>query len=98
MGCIPRLRELIEFIVATNDVINAFLREVASSPSLAERLNAASSAEEVLAIAADQGFQISLEEARQSKQSGISELADAELEAIAGGSTEWGTAGPTCWA
>jgi predicted ribosomally synthesized peptide with nif11-like leader len=89
---------LIEFIVAINDVIPAFLREAASNPSLAERLSAASSAEEVLAIAADHGFQISLEEARQSKQSGVSELADGELEAIAGGTTEWGTAGPTCWA
>jgi predicted ribosomally synthesized peptide with nif11-like leader len=84
--------------VPTSDVIHSFLREVASNPLLSERLNAASSAEEVLAIAADHGFQISLEEARQSKQSGISELGDAELEAIAGGTTEWGTVGPTCWA
>lgn len=81
-----------------NEVIQAFLKEAASNPSLAERLNGASSAEEVLAIAASHGFQISLEEAQQSKRSGISELNDAELEVIAGGTTEWGTAGPTCWA
>jgi len=81
-----------------NEAIRSFLKEAASNSSLSERLNAASSADEVLAIAASHGFHISLEEARESKQSGITELGDAELEVIAGGTTEWGTVGPTCWA
>ena len=81
-----------------HDVIHAFLKEVAANPSLAQRLNGAASAEEVLAIAASHGFQISLDEAQLSQRSGISELDDAELEVIAGGTTEWGTVGPTCWA
>ena len=82
-----------------NDVIQAFLKEAASNPSLAECLNKAASMEEVLEIAASHGFQISLEEAQQGKSSGISELDDAELEVIAGGGTlDWNTWGPTCWA
>lgn len=85
-------------IVAASEVIHAFLREVASNPELAERLNGAQNAEEVLAIAARHGFQISLDEAQHSRVSGIRELGDAELEVIAGGTTEWGTVGPTCWA
>jgi predicted ribosomally synthesized peptide with nif11-like leader len=80
------------------NVIQAFLQLAAKDQQLAEQLKQVKNSADILAIASSHGFQISSEDAENYKKHRYSELTDAELEALAGGSTEWGTYGLTCWA
>jgi len=58
----------------------SFQEAVAENPELVDKVMAASSLEEVVAIAGGEGFVISVEELASTK-----ELSDAEAESIAGG-------------
>ena len=73
----------------SEEQLKAFLEAVKSNATLQEKLNAASDADSVVAIAKDAGFVISAEIAKEVP--GRQELSDEELESAAGGWCNWKT-------
>ena len=71
----------------SEEQLKAFLEKVKADTSLQEKLNAATDADAVVAIAKDAGFRISADDLAKA-QSEISE--DEELEGAAGGSVGGG--------
>ena len=65
----------------SEEQLNAFLEKVKADTNLQERLNAASDADAVVAIAKAAGFVISAEELKRAQ----TELSEEELEGLAGG-------------
>ena len=81
----------------SDEQLKAFLEKVKADISLQERLNSASDADAVVAIAKEAGFSISVEDLKNAQ----SEISDEELESAAGGITGHGcysSVWPTlCW-
>ena len=70
----------------SQEQLKAFLEKVKADTSLQEKLEAASDADAVVAIAKEAGFTITAEDI-QTMQSVSVELTNAELEGVAGGAT-----------
>ena len=65
----------------SEEQLKAFLEKVKDDTSLQEKLNSASDADAVAAIAKDAGFMISAEDLKNAQ----SEISEEELENVAGG-------------
>ena len=74
----------------SEEQLKAFLEKVKDDTSLQEKLNSASDADAVAAIAKDAGFMISAEDLKKAQ----SELSDDELEVVLGGINAGEIAGP----
>jgi predicted ribosomally synthesized peptide with nif11-like leader len=72
----------------TEQQIQAMIEAVKSKPELQSKLQTITNFEEAAALAAEAGFSVSVEELKQSIESGGVELTDSELETVAGGG--WG--------
>ena len=70
----------------SEDQLNAFIAKVQADESLQKRLQAANDTNDVLAIAKDAGFVLSLDEVKSHQQ----QLYDEELQGIAGGNCYFG--------
>jgi predicted ribosomally synthesized peptide with nif11-like leader len=68
----------------SQEALNAFRRKVEEMPALREKLQSAR-AKATMVVAAEEGFAISLEEARDDFTKADTELNDERLESIAGG-------------
>ena len=78
----------------SEDQLKAFIEAVKADAGLQEKLEAAVDADAVLAIAKAAGFEISAEELKRAQAVfSEEELAEQELEGVAGGKRELGRAG-----
>ena len=68
----------------SEEQLKAFLEAVKADAGLQEKLNAATDADAVVAIAKEVGFMISADELQRAQVAG-EELSDEELESVAGG-------------
>ena len=75
--------------------IEAFSEFLNSHPDIATKVAACSTFDEVSAIAKENGFEVTGAELTKHAAATTSELSDAELEAVAGGSWTESPAGPT---
>ena len=73
----------------SEEQLKAFLEKVKGDTSLQEQFKAAADSDAVLAIAKEAGFSISADDWKKAQ----SEISDAELEGVTGGSK---THGPFC--
>ena len=69
----------------SEEQLKAFLEKVKGDSNLQEKLEAASDADGVVAIAKEAGFKISAEDLKNTKV----ELSEEELEGVAGGANFW---------
>ena len=65
------------------DYMKQFLEEASKDKNLAEKLNNAETADEVIALAAETGFTLTEEDLKP--DTGIQDVSDDELDAVAGG-------------
>ena len=65
----------------SEEQLKAFLEKVKGDTSLQEQLKAAADTDEVLAIAKEAGFSVSVDDLKNAQ----SELSDEEIEGVAGG-------------
>ena len=67
----------------SQDQLDALIARIASDPTFAAALTAATTAEEAQGIAAEQGFDVTASEFAAAASSGA--LSDADLDGVAGG-------------
>ena len=74
----------------SEEQLKSFLEKVKTDTSLQEKLKGAADADAALAIAKEAGFAITTEDIQSMKSS--TNMSDEELEGLAGGGSEFGTA------